>query len=92
MFETGQKYEFVMIKGGEETMFWGTIESYEHPLIKLADHETKDHEYLPSAFIPGEIINVTSPNFISAVVKLDREMDPGALKIEVAPCTTTPTE
>ena len=74
MFEIGQKYEFRMIEGGAETMFWGTIETYEHPLVKIADSEPLTINYggetkteIPS--YPGQIINVTSPNFISAVKK-----------------------
>ncbi len=81
MFEVGAKYEFRIIEGGDETQFWGTVESYEHPLIKLADTPAMRSEMANSednfslAFVedpdgtptPGAIINVTSPNFISAV-------------------------
>ncbi|MDW9644482.1 hypothetical protein GOB48_22200 [Sinorhizobium meliloti] len=81
MFEVGAKYEFRMIEDGEETLFWGTVESYEHPLIKLEDtpaakgEVTDTEEGISIALIAdpegqpiiGAIINVTSPNFISAV-------------------------
>lgn len=89
MFELGRRYEFKMTIGGAETTFWGEIESYEHPLIKLADvlpepfdgPEILDHEGNPiveppllagaDKVFPGKIINVTSPNFISAVLDQD---------------------
>lgn len=78
MFKVGVNYEFRMLKGGDETLFWGEIESYEHPLIKLKDVDPVHlHVREPDGStivdmktakgIPGEIINVTSPNFISAV-------------------------
>lgn len=81
MFEIGAKYEFRMIEDGDEVTFWGTIETYEHPLIKLTDtppmtSKTTEHEDggMTIEFVqtdgdpyPGKIINVTSPNFISAV-------------------------
>ena len=58
-----------MIIGGEETMSWGTIERYEHPLLKFADVNIRSLEsHRPDTTLHGEIINVTSPNFISAVL------------------------
>lgn len=63
MFEVGKDYRFRIIEGSSEVTFVGTVEKYEHPLLKLADVE-------PSEFSPyrlyGQIINVTSPSFISA--------------------------
>lgn len=88
MFKVGSRYEFTVIEAGDETTFWGTIESYEHPLIKLEDRRASDMSSLlitdaetgktitevkpqgVPAVMPGRIINVTSPNFISAVEKL----------------------
>lgn len=67
MFEIDQEYEFNMIKGGDETRFWGKVERYEHPLLKLRD-TTLDVNGVKT-LLRGEIINVTSPNFISAVRK-----------------------
>jgi hypothetical protein len=76
MFEVGSKYEFRIIEGGDETMFWGTIETYEHPMIKLRDEEISvvyAQQSGPGSIsvgptiVPGKIMNVTSPNFISAV-------------------------
>jgi hypothetical protein len=81
MYEVGAKYELRMIEGGDEMLFWGVVEAYEHPLIKLADTpairtETIDNKDDHSiAFVEdpdgepirGAIINVTSPNFISAL-------------------------
>ncbi|RVO74425.1 hypothetical protein [Sinorhizobium medicae] len=81
MFEVGEKYEFRMLEAGDEVLFWGTIESYEHPLIKLEDTpavrgeaaDTEDGYSFALVADPegqpiiGAIINVTSPNFISAV-------------------------
>lgn len=80
MFEDGKRYEFRMIEDGGEVTFWGVIASYEHPLIKLADSEpitlvtsiyetgeTVRETAIPSH--PGRIINVTSPNFVSAIRK-----------------------
>lgn len=79
MFEVGQRYEIKMIIDGEETTMWRTVEKYEHPLLKFADiHPPKislkfspgpgpaDRELPDSPPIPGETINVSSPNFISA--------------------------
>ncbi|MBN9567413.1 MAG: hypothetical protein J0H79_07390 [Alphaproteobacteria bacterium] len=72
MFEVGKKYEFRIIEAGDETTLWGVVERYEHPLIQLARkpsldiHTGKDKITLGGA--PGRIINVTSPNFISAVL------------------------
>lgn len=81
MFEVGKRYEFRMLEDGEVT-FWGVVAAYEHPLLKLADSEpmkliTTIHETgervreidIPSH--PGRIINVTSPGFVSAVLKPD---------------------
>jgi hypothetical protein len=72
MFEVGKKYEIRMIIGGEETTMWQTIEKYEHPLVKFADIPASSVEpYLIPRTIHGEIVNVTSPNFISAVLSPD---------------------
>jgi hypothetical protein len=68
VFQVGKRYEIRMIIGGEETMSWGTIERYEHPLLKFADVNVRALEsHLPDTTLCGEIVNVTSPNFISAV-------------------------
>lgn len=64
MFEAGKTYEIKMILDGDETTMWRTVERYEHPLLKIADTPPSA---LSSKVIKGEIINVTSPNFISAV-------------------------
>ncbi len=62
-------HEIRMLSDGDETMFWGTVERYEPPLLKLADHVTpKGDPFFPPGTVPGQIINVTSPNFISAVL------------------------
>lgn len=77
MFEVGKRYEFRMIEGGDEVLFWGKIDKYEHPLIKLADDEPGGlkitgedgaliSELKMEAPIRGRIINVISPNFVSA--------------------------
>ncbi|TBG20623.1 hypothetical protein U8P76_10725 [Rhizobium johnstonii] len=75
MFEVGAKYEFKMLEGGGDVTFWGTVESYEHPLLKLADSEPMslqinygaETQLLGTSIArPGKIINVTSPSFISA--------------------------
>jgi len=69
VFQVGKRYEIRMIIGGEETMSWGTIERYEHPLLKFADVNVRTPEsHLPDTTLYGEIVNVTSPNFISAVL------------------------
>lgn len=82
MFKIGTKYEFRILEGGEEVTFWGIIESYEHPLLKLADTELSQLRVhiQPSKGparseviggvgrkLPGQIINVTSTSFVSAV-------------------------
>ena len=82
MFEVGKRYEIHFIENGDEPTMWRTVERYEHPLVKFADMQpvrviiTGLPEQLPAAApptkpIPGEIFNVTSPNFISAVLKND---------------------
>ena len=69
MFEAGKKYEIKMIIDSEETTMWRTVENYEHPLIKFADvHSKAVGEFLKPKILHGEIINVTSPNFISAKI------------------------
>ena len=66
MFEVGRNYEIRMIIDGVETTMWQTIERYEHPLLKFADVTINAENGLPTRTIKGEIVNVTSPNFISA--------------------------
>lgn len=69
MFEVGKKYEIRMIIDGEETTMWKTVEKYEHPLLKFTDVHAKGNEFLKEKTIHGEIVNATSPNFISAKLK-----------------------
>lgn len=80
MFQVGGKYTFKMISddGDGITEFYGEVERYDHPLLKLKDSdpmvirrvmfgsEGAAHEH-PIASIPGQIINVTSVHFVSAV-------------------------
>ncbi len=77
MFEIGARYEFCMIEGGNEVVFWDTVTEYEHPLIKLKGSPTinisvalEDSEKASKSKTfpgqPGRIINVTSSNFVSA--------------------------
>jgi hypothetical protein len=69
VFQVGKRYEIRMIICGEETMSWGTIERYEYPLLKFSDVNIRSREsHLPDTTLHGEIINVTSPYFISAVL------------------------
>lgn len=72
MFIVGKRYEIRMIEGGDECSFVRVVEKYEHPLVKFADVDIPP-DFGPPGYegsvIPGEIINVTSPNFISAVIK-----------------------
>lgn len=69
MFEIGKRYTFVMLEGGEETERTRRVERYEHPLLKLEDVVTPEgHQYFTPGRSPGHIINVTSPNFVSAVL------------------------
>ena len=73
MFEAGKRYEIRMIIGGDETTMWRTVEKYEHPLVKFADaHFDARNDYLPAKTVRGEIVNVTSPNFISALIQDDK--------------------
>ena len=71
MFELGKRYEIRMIVDGVETMMWQTVEKYEHPLLKFADVQP-EKPYLERPIF-GEVINVTSPNFISAVLSAPRQ-------------------
>ncbi|ALN75824.1 hypothetical protein [Aureimonas sp. AU20] len=86
MFEVGKRYEFRMIEGGDEVVSWGEVEAYEHPVLKLRDSPEREipAHLMPRRPLgqgadrgpgtvprrPGQIINVTSPNFISAVEKI----------------------
>ncbi|WCR16993.1 hypothetical protein [Paracoccus alcaliphilus] len=86
MFEVGKRYEFRVIEGGDEVSFTGRIEKYEHPLLKLEDtavealkiiltgpdgEDAKPLSDMPARTFPGRIINVISPNFISAVIVIE---------------------
>lgn len=78
MFTVGKRYEFRVIEGGEETRFWGVVEKYEYPLLKLEDFDAKlevrlvppegraSTKKVGSAKVAGRILNVTSPSFVSA--------------------------
>jgi hypothetical protein len=56
VFQVGKRYEIRMIIGGEETMSWGTIERYEHPLLKFTDVNIRSLEsHLPDTTLHGEI-------------------------------------
>jgi hypothetical protein len=70
MFEVGKRYEIRMIRDGEEGSTSRTVEKYEYPLVKFADvHARAVEPYLSAKTIRGEIVNVTSPNFISATLQ-----------------------
>lgn len=62
MFEAEKTYHFRIVQDGVETEFAGTVESYDGQLIKLLDYKLEDGDV-----INGAIINVRSPNFVSAV-------------------------
>jgi hypothetical protein len=69
MFEVGKKYEIHFIEGGVEVTSWGTVEKYEHPLVKFQDEEI-EADLAPSGkleTIKGEIFNVASLNFVKAI-------------------------
>lgn len=69
MFEVGKRYEFRRIIGGDESSMSGRVESYDHPLLKTADETfDADSKFFPGGVVKGEIINVTSPHFISAQI------------------------
>ncbi len=72
MFEVGKRYVIRMIVHGDEFLMSRTVESYDHPLVKFADIVMPQH-FLPvgamATTIRREILNVTSPNFISAVLQ-----------------------
>jgi hypothetical protein len=73
MFQRGRTYHFRMLEDGGDVTFDGEIEKYEHPLIKLSDTvisvEYAGGEPGSASTYPGQIINVTSPSFVSAVLK-----------------------
>jgi hypothetical protein len=63
-----QEAKFVLL-GHTAIVSWGTTECYEHPLLKFADVNKRSLEsHLPDTTSQGEIINVTSPCSISAVL------------------------
>lgn len=75
MFEVGKYYEFHMIEGGGDVTFWGIVEAYDHPLLKLEDERSAGVSFVFDGKVVGhgggnvargQIINVTSPNFVSA--------------------------
>ena len=61
LFEVGQRYEFRMLRGGEEWTSWGEVEAIEGAVIKLRD----------ARGIPGEIINTALSSFVSATRRAD---------------------
>lgn len=82
MFTVGASYNFRVIEDGDEVIFWGIVEKYEHPLVKLKDVNPSEVRIQMRGLgrldqditigggdkpIPGRIINVTSSNFVSAV-------------------------
>tara|TARA_R100000365_G_C2709470_1_gene45340 strand:- start:106 stop:339 length:234 start_codon:yes stop_codon:yes gene_type:complete len=77
MFEVGSTYNFRMIEGGDEVTFDGTVEGYDHPLVKIADYKIPESLRpgrapggdVSSGTVTGPIINVTSIHFISAVAR-----------------------
>jgi hypothetical protein len=82
LFKTGEKYEFHMMEGDSEVTFWGVIETYDPPLVKIADSEpitiqlvgSDDNEPVELTSIgprPGKIINTHSSAFISAQIVAD---------------------
>lgn len=69
LFEVGKRYDFRRMIGGEETQMAGRVESYDHPMLKTADENfDADSKFFPGGIVRGEIINVTSPTFISATL------------------------
>lgn len=83
MFKVGKRYEFkMMADDGEIGTSWGEVELYEHPLLKLKDVDLTNNPFHraasrppgkkgpQNAVIPGKIINVTSPSFVSAVEQI----------------------
>jgi hypothetical protein len=63
-----QEAKFVPL-GHTAIVSWGTTERYEHPLLKFADVNNRSLEsHLPDTTLQGEIINVTPPCSISAVL------------------------
>jgi hypothetical protein len=81
MFEVGRRYEFRIIEDGIEVVFSGSVDAYEHPLVKLVGvyrpttpkAGSPPHVVHPLAAreetitVPGRIINILSPKFISAL-------------------------
>ncbi|MET4701924.1 hypothetical protein ABIE65_004973 [Constrictibacter sp. MBR-5] len=86
MFEIGKRYEIRMIIGGDETAMWRTVEKYEHPMVKFATEHFDADKYFSASTTPGEIVNVTSPNFISAVEDAEKPI-PDRLKPGTPPKT-----
>lgn len=74
MFEVGKAYVFTMVdvQGGTSEQ-GGTVEAYEHPLVKLADVDVSKGPFAPPGpgpkIIQGPIINVTSLHFVKAVLR-----------------------
>lgn len=69
MFEVGKRYRYKIIIDGEEASTGGIVERYEHPLLKFKDSDAGDFmPHMKGKITRGQIINVTSPNFISAVL------------------------
>lgn len=70
MFEVGKSYEIRMIIDGSESTAILTVEKYEHPLVKFADTHIEIRGSYPAAHtVQGAIVNITSPNFISATAQ-----------------------
>lgn len=63
IFEVGKRYTITMVEGGDEGSLDYWIASFEHPLLKLRNPHIRDI-----------VVNVMSPNFVSA--QLSEHQDP----------------
>lgn len=70
IFEIGKRYTITMVEGGAEGQLDYWIAAYEHPLLKLRNPN-----------IPDIIVNVMSPNFVSAEFSEYQDPMPKAKKV-----------
>jgi len=67
MFEIGKRYTVTMGQGDDEGMLDYWVAAYEHPLLKLRNPN-----------IPDIVVNVMSPNFVSAELSKHQDGMPKA--------------
>lgn len=75
-FEAGKRYDIRLMVDGDENCLNRTVEWYSFPMLKLADIvPDKESKFFSGneRTVYGELINITSQNFVSAVLSQHNE-------------------